>query len=563
MHEFIALTRLSLLQFRWVYLTFVAAIVGSPLLAMINPLTRGATYYDSLVAIWLSLAVAAGFAGVTLFDFTQRGDLISPQSGCNHWLLRAPVAAWKIALTPVVLKTIWFAMMWGVIAAIITSNNIESVPIFGPMLCFSGGAIGLMAISWMPFRSGWHRLIFVPIILITAYLLFCLIAVAPHTHPQWQTVVNISGPILSTVFYSLSVGAAFWATYIARTSTLGLTSERRWPSWWTQSDAVNDVAEIDVVRTHRSPRHALAWHEFYRTRNWAVRALAIGVLPAILFFGAIFPVNAATVVMAFIIFAYIAAFAVGGTGDMPASSVGTGYPTYLLTSPLSTARLAWTRFAVRISLAASVYSTIFVTFGCAAMWATNRNAWSRWAADIANRMQTDTAPFDAGIRVSAAIILVASLFFVGQIASHWWFGLSGSSRFSLTVIFIELAVVFLPLSIFLCWFIRQSDWAEVQAAFSTGLTSLPTLATRLMIIKSLAVVGAGMLLIHHRLCDLRTVVKVVAAWASFVALVGLAVSALLPLPHATFLACALGIAILTPLARILIMPVMLAQGRHR
>jgi len=566
MHELIALTNLSLLQFRWVYFTFIAAIISSPLLALVYPTSSSTAYVDSLLAIWMSLAVAAGFAGVTLFDFTQRGDLISPQSGCNHWLLRMPVASWKIALTPVVLKTVWFAMMWGVIATIIKLNEIESVPIFGPALCFSGGAIGLMATSWMPFRRGWHRLIFVPIILITAYLLLCLITVAPHTHPHWRTVIVVAGPILSIVFYALAVAAAFWVTQVARTSTLGLTSERQWSmGWltgWSQRMAVNDVAASDLVQTYRDPGHALAWHEFYRSRNWALRAIAIGVLPAILFFGVIFPINEATVVMAFIVFTYVAAFAVGGTGDMPAASTMTGFQTYLLVSPLSTARLAWTRFAVRISIAVAIYSTIFVAFGCAMLWSTNRNVWLQWAAEVAGRIDTDLTPFHAGIRVSAAIVLVASLFLVGQIASHWWFGLSGNSRLSLTVIIIELAFIFVPLAIFLRWFLRQSDWEDVQAAFSTIMIYLPTLAASLLAIKLIAVIGAGIMLVHLQLCNLQAVLKIVAVWASFIMLVGLAVSALLPLPQATFMACASGIAIITPLARILITPVTLAYGRH-
>jgi hypothetical protein len=327
--------------------------------------------------------------------------------------------------------------------------------------------------------------------------------------------------------------------------------------------AVNDVAASDLVQTYRDPGHALAWHEFYRARNWALRAIAIGVLPAIFFFGAILPINEATVVMAFVVFTYIAAFAVGGTGDMPAASTMTGFQTYLLISPLSTARLAWTRFAVRISIAAAVYSTILVAFGCAMLWSTNRNVWSQWAAEVAGRIDTDLTPFHAGIRVSAAIVLVASLLLVGQIASHWWFGLSGSSRLSMTVVIIELAFIFIPLAILLRWFLRQTDWEDVQAAFSTGLIYLPTLAARLLAIKLIAAIIAAIMLLHLQLCNMQAVLKIVAVWASFVMLAGLAVSALLPLPQATFMACLSGIAIITPLARILILPVTLAHGRHR
>jgi hypothetical protein len=291
--------------------------------------------------------------------------------------------------------------------------------------------------------------------------------------------------------------------------------------------------------------------------------MAIGVLPAIVFFGVIFPVNEATIVMAFIVFAYVAAFAVGGTGDMPAASTMTGFQTYLLVSPLSTARLAWTRFAVRISIAVAIYSTLFVAFGCAMLWSTNRNVWLQWAAEAAGRIGTDLTPFHAGIRVSAAIIVVVSVFLVGQIASHWWFGLSGNSRLSFAVILIELAVVFVPIAIFLRWFLGQSDWEDVQAAFSTGLIYLPALATRLLAIKAVAVMAVGIMLIRSQLCNLQAVVKVITAWALVVMLVGLAVSTLLPLPQATFMACVSGIAIITPLARILVMPVMLAYGRHR
>jgi hypothetical protein len=197
------------------------------------------------------------------------------------------------------------------------------------------------------------------------------------------------------------------------------------------------------------------------------------------------------------------------------------------------------------------------------LWSTNRNVWSQWAADIAGRIETDLMPFHVGIRVSAAIIVVVSVFLVGQIASHWWFGLSGNSRLSLAVIFTELAIIFIPLSIFLHWFLRQSDWGNVQTAFSSGLMSLPTLAARLLAIKLIAVIGAGIMLVHLQLCNLNAVLKIVAVWGLFVMLVGLAVSRLLPLPQATFMACASGIAIISPLARILIMPVTLAYGRHR
>jgi len=563
MHELFALSKLSLLQFRWVYWTFLALVVGSPLLAMINPLITSGKYVDSLIGIWLSLAVAAGFAGVTLFDFTHRGDLNSPQSGCSHWLLRMPVPSWKIALTPIVLKTAWYVILWGIVAVIVSLNNFEPVPVIGPMLCFSGGAIGLMAISWMPYRKGWHRIVLVPFVLITVYLLFCVIAVAPHTHPQWRFAINVSGPVLSVVFYLLCVGAVFWATSVSRTATLGLTSEEQPHRWWSYSTISHEATAPDHIQTYHYAGHALAWHEFYRTRSWAVRALAIGILPAILFFGVLFPVNTATVVMAFLVFAYVAAFAVGGAGDMAANASGTTFQTYLLVSPLSTARLAWTRFAVRISIAASVYSTIVVAFAFAALWPANRTAWSNWATQIAFKVDADATPMSIGICVSVAITLIASVFLMGQIASHWWFSLSGSSRLSLTVIFIELTLIFVPLSMFLYWFIRQRNWIEVQAAFATAATFLPTLAAGLIVFKITAVVGAVILLLHHRLCEFKTVLQIVAIWATFVGIIGTVVSALLPLPYATFLACVSGIAILTPLARILIMPVLLAHGRHR
>ena len=170
---------------------------------------------------------------------------------------------------------------------------------------------------------------------------------------------------------------------------------------------------------------------------------------------------------------------------------------------------------------------------------------------------------EVGLRVSAAIALVAFVFFLGQLASHWWFGLSGSSWLFLTVAFIELAFVFVSVSIFLYWFIRQSDWQQVQNSFSVGLTWLPMIAARLLTIKFVAVIVISILLIRNRLCDFSTLMKLVIAWTAFVMLLASGLSALLPLPQATFLACSAAIAILTPLARILVMPVMLAYGRHR
>lgn len=123
MHELTALSRLALLQHRWVLIVLLVAAACGPVIAAALFVARGTPLEDSLVA-FAALALMPGMlAGAILFGFTHGNDLLGVESGCIHWLLRAPVQSWKIAIVPVVLKTLWISAFWGLFALAISPSS--------------------------------------------------------------------------------------------------------------------------------------------------------------------------------------------------------------------------------------------------------------------------------------------------------------------------------------------------------------------------------------------------------------------------------------------------------
>ena len=167
MHELHALSRLALIRHRW-ELRMLLATSGIGLAIAALLWLRAADRTDVEVAglVLRVVLLPIGLAGAILFDYAQGGDLISPASGCHHWLLRQPVKSWKIAIVPVVLKTFWISASWLLFAASLRAMGVP-VPLITPCFYFSGAAFWLMVVSWKPLRSGWHRLVWLAICLTT------------------------------------------------------------------------------------------------------------------------------------------------------------------------------------------------------------------------------------------------------------------------------------------------------------------------------------------------------------------------------------------------------------
>ena len=162
------------------WFTVVAQIINflilvALLMARVVPAADGGR--AAIAGVFLAL-LPAGIASLMLFDYGQTKNMNGAESGCDDWLLRMPIASWKIAFAPIVLKTLWIVGIWCVFALTATYFGFdeESLPSFFPaVVFFSGAMVWVLFLAWRPFRSGWWRMGLIICMIPAIYLDSCRI----------------------------------------------------------------------------------------------------------------------------------------------------------------------------------------------------------------------------------------------------------------------------------------------------------------------------------------------------------------------------------------------------
>ena len=126
MAETLALTRFCVLRY-WKWTAFLAASVLFGVVSSATAMQFSGRIGENFVgfAVLFTFLPAAFFA-LALFDYGGLSALESGQSGCSHWILRMPIHSWKIALVPIVLKTLWIVGLW--FAFLLTIRLVDNDP---------------------------------------------------------------------------------------------------------------------------------------------------------------------------------------------------------------------------------------------------------------------------------------------------------------------------------------------------------------------------------------------------------------------------------------------------
>src|SRR5690606_15345529 len=98
--------------------------------------------------------------------------------------------------------------------------------------------------------------------------------------------------------------------------------------------------------------------------------------------GLLLPLNPATLGIVLVVFSFLAGISICGNRES-ATAPGSTLPAFLLTSPLTSAQIAWTRAAVWLGVAMSVFSCVIFVLLLWALWPSNREAWLQWAGEHA------------------------------------------------------------------------------------------------------------------------------------------------------------------------------------
>jgi hypothetical protein len=501
----------------------------------------------AITALWLTM-VPTGFWSMMLFLSESDRNLFDRESGYNHWLLRMPIADWKLALVPVTLKTIWLSALWMVFALTIGSLAIGAVPLVGPAIILSAIGVWLMVFTWRPFAHGWWRLAAMMTGIFAIWL--CAVCILdsdiklPEALRHWILLASYAA-------YPLGAWMSVRAVRLSRSSSLGLIAET------AKASRGGEPTEIPV-RHHTSPRMALLWNDVNKSRHLMRRCITLGVIPGMIFVVSFVPLSIPGYIGTMVLltcFGWSISSLVLDRTDRGVIVL----PPYLAASPLSTAELAWTRLFTFIGMLLGWLLLAPLAFAGWAIWAENREIWNQWSAQMAQQTGASTA----GGGIAAAMFLATCVIVVGRGAANIWPALCGRSWIQFTVAVVCSLAYMLPIGVVIAWFLQQDSWQGARQSGLYWLTYLPAIVVTWLVLKVIAVGVAIAQLRSRALASWRAIGSIVVGWSALTILIAWALHLLIPHPAATLLWCFAAVATSLPLARVLIVPVSLHFGRHQ
>lgn len=555
MSEIIALTRFALSRHRLAIILLVAlALIGE--CAILASVALSPTW-DQVAVVFPVLAMSilpAAIASLALFDYGLDHDLMAPRPGCNEWVLRMPVPAWKIAIVPIALKTAWVSTLWLLLAftvKLLASEGGETVPTIGPCISLSAAMLWVMAIAWRPVRNGWIRL---GLLMVAAPLLYGIfvgvLVLAQPDNQIWYPAIMIA----SIVAYASGSWSIYRAIVVGKSAVSGLIPEK----------GRGETASTQYARRElRHPVRALLWHDISKTKGFIRYTLLLGVLPTILITTFVLPLGHQTIVIVIVLFTYLSAISTGGMGSGIANEAAPSLPPYLAASPLSTATIAWTRLAAMLIVCIAVGSCILFAFAGWSFWDVNRTNWYRWAANQAAAYGSPDQTIAIGVRLSFATMLGAAVIIIGRLASWAWVAMMGRSWVNVVAVLVAGVFAMTAGSIFLHWFMQQTDWETTTASFYRWLSWAPHLVVGLLLVKLAMTLAATVTLSRSHLTSHKTIVTAIGVWGILTLTISGLMATLIPDPRATFLWCLALTTLAIPIARILMQPVSMNLNRHR
>ncbi len=563
MSETLALTRLAISSSRKLVIILLATIVTFALVGLVLEFSLVADgpveirrAYVALLVFWGLLPAA--FASLVLFDFSSGGNLGLPESNCSAWILRTPIASWKIAIVPIALKTMWISILWICFAWLLNHSLEGPVPYVVPCFAIASSVMWLMAIAWRPFRFPWLRMVLLALAGFLSYCILLLLFAAPGMPAkEWRGTAVLASEALSIASFLLAVFTAVRAIETARTAPDGIISEKGKVS---TSNSLRD--QPTTLRRFSSPTYAFAWYELAKTRDRWMRTMIAGVLPIVVIVTLFIPFNVLTLVMILVALMACATVAVSGNSFINETNTYK-LSEFLVRSPLSTATLAWTRFAVANLLMVSVFSCIALVFLGWSLWPENRATWMQWATDQAAWLGADDQAFSIGMRLSAMILLVIAIIGFGVNAGYWWTGATGRDSIMLVVIAISVITILSTLMALALWFSKQTDMPAVKESLRQARGWIAPLAITLLSAKLVASIWISVELSRAKLAPWTSILKVCVAWALIALPLAWTLAKINPIIDIKPLHCVAFVLLCIPLARVLVLPIAMFHNRHR
>ncbi len=457
MNETLALTKYAWTRYRLYLTILIATFIGAFLAGLTLHHLAAPLWTVRAVAVIGYLAILASLLGsVAWFSFSRTSSMFDTAGGYDTWLLRMPIANWKLAMIPVGMITLWISMIWIMIALVIRLFDGPSLPIISQALGMSASAIIACSLVWKPQRFVWNGVALLVVALPALYALSIGAIAVSLECPEWLplTLVSIALAYVAAIGLALhSVNQARISKFQqSRRSVAVLISEQR-----------ESVSEISTVRRSFSKwPQALNWHD--RQRAFQSRIATIIVLSLVLLFAiTALPTTVGTAVFTLVFLSFFSSAVLFARIEPTVCGVQSSLPSYLATSPIPSRQMAFVRlrgFAFHFTALFFVLSLLWLANF---VWAENRQAFSRWWINITYASDSTAAPF----RIIVAVYL-------GIFATVWGMSLrcicvqlAGRHSSIVVLVILSLITVSTPLLVFLGWFLKQTEWEHVIATMQS------------------------------------------------------------------------------------------------
>ncbi len=227
--------------------------------------------YSPMVGVLLGISMLAStFSAINVFTAGRNLDLTSGKSAFPEWLYSLPISSLKLALVPVIGMLVSIAWAWLPFALTIRVSD-SSIPILDlfvlPFLGIAGAASWLQALSWSPFKTGWHRLF---IIVVAMTLVAGLVAVGSIL-PVW---------FRNTAFFVVAVCGLFAA--------IVSVFRARYRGWKSEAATIETASESVATKINlnielRSTMSALLWRDWNRLGRIVPCLMLMISIPTLLF----------------------------------------------------------------------------------------------------------------------------------------------------------------------------------------------------------------------------------------------------------------------------------------
>lgn len=573
MSEIIALTRLSIARsktgitlaiayFLVMHLTIIGYAINE--VQGLSGLDWDTFQNPAVTTMALVLSVPLLAVTFAFFDFIDQADVGSSATGYVPWLLRTPVATWKLAAVPITLKTLWVLIVCGSAALTCRMFGIPLERWFIPALGIASLFVLACLVVWQPYRWTYTRVVLLAFSFLPAYgwLILCVsFALANHRSdlPTDPTSIATGWLIGLTTFVALTL-LSLRAVRLARFNVAGNIGETR--GWFPADDHTVDsrsAATATSVPRQRaakvSPVRAIVNYDLAKLSGLGIRIAAALWCIVVLAVAAADHPDPSSIVFLMILLLFPGVF----LNEWMISSLDEVFlPNMLATAPIRSSILVWTR---QVTFTATWFASLLGLPIVLAAWHFT-GASDAMSLHWNQMMQSQLGMPDAGWRFAAALFLLGILLVVRQTTWSVAANATGNKRYVYWIIAVKFTIGFAALSWFLFHFIRFPSWEAWSAWFWDRTAELPTLLPWLLAAK-LAIVAFATALLHRSgLTSSRSVVALILGYAAITILCAGIFWRLLPSETVLLWHCIAATAVLMPYSRIALAPLCLAHNRH-